>query len=219
MRAIHFMMIDYIKVKQQVYFMPLFLAIAVLLWGQGYSILMPFSYIVFVAIIFATAPFGACKRGDAGFLVLLPSTVMHRVLGRFLYGLSFVGIAVICGGIFAAIHQTMGKGTEAWALPASLFLLAFGMLIITVEFLLLYLIGENMAPQLLGVVRVAPAMASFFGMMYFMENAEAVGKITMMQEGDNALMQMGCHAVAAALVIWVVAAVICVKVTAKRDYV
>ena len=96
MRAIHFMMIDYIKVKQQVYFMPLFLVIALLMWGQGYSILVPFSYMMFVAIIFSTAPFGACKKGDAGFLVLLPSTVMHRVMGRFLYGLSFVGIAVIC---------------------------------------------------------------------------------------------------------------------------
>ena len=89
MRAIHFMMIDYIKVKQQVYFMPLFLVIALLMWGQGYSILVPFSYMMFVAIIFSTAPFGACKKGDAGFLVLLPSTVMHRVMGRFLYGLSF----------------------------------------------------------------------------------------------------------------------------------
>ena len=39
MRAIHFMMIDYIKVKQQVYFMPLFLVIALLMWGQVYSIL------------------------------------------------------------------------------------------------------------------------------------------------------------------------------------
>ncbi len=35
MRAIHFMMIDYIKVKQQVYFMPLFLVIALLMWGAG----------------------------------------------------------------------------------------------------------------------------------------------------------------------------------------
>ncbi len=48
MRAIHFMMIDYIKVKQQVYFMPLFLVIALLMWGQGYSILVPFSYMMFV---------------------------------------------------------------------------------------------------------------------------------------------------------------------------
>ena len=219
MRAIHFMMIDYIKVKQQVYFMPLFLVIALLMWGQGYSILVPFSYMMFVAIIFSTAPFGACKKGDAGFLVLLPSTVMHRVMGRFLYGLSFVGIAVICCGIFAVIHQTMGKDTEAWAVPASLFLLAFGMLIITVEFLIMYRIGENMAPQLLGIVRVAPAMGSFFAMMYLMDDAEALGDIAMMQNRNDGLLQMGCIAVAAALVIWIVSAVICVKVTAKRDYV
>lgn len=219
MRAIHFMMIDYIKIKQQIYFMPLFLVIAVVLWGQGFSILVPFSYMIFVAIIFATAPFGTCKKGDAGFLILLPSTVMHRVLGRFLYGMSFVGIAVICSGIFTVIHQMMGQKMETWMLAASLFLLAFCMLIITLEFLMLYLMGEHIAPQLLGIVRVAPAMASFFAMMYLMDDAEAMGDIAMMQHRNDGLMQMGCIAVAAALVIWIVAFVICVKVTAKRDYV
>lgn len=56
-------------------------------------------------------------------------------------------------------------------------------------------------------------------MMYLMDDAEALGDIAMMQNRNDGLLQMGCIAVAAALVIWIVSAVICVKVTAKRDYV
>ena len=219
MRAIQFMMIDYIKVKQQIYFMPLFIMIAFVLWGRGFSILMPFSYMIFVAIIFATSPFGACKRGDAGFLVLLPSTTTHRVLGRFLYGMSFVGFAVVCCGIFAAVCQMMGKKMEIWEAISCLFLLAFCMIIITLEFLILYLAGEHMASQLLGIVRVAPPMAAFFAIMYVMDDMEVSGQISMMHNPEGGLLRIGILAVAAAFAVWVVSVVICVKVTAKRDYV
>lgn len=220
MRAIHFMMIDYIKMRQQLYFMPLFLVIALALWGQGFFILVPFAYMLFVAIIFATAPFGTCRRGDAGFLILLPSTAAHRILGRFLYGMSFVGIAVISGGVFVANSQLMGQKTERWMLEASLILLALCILIITLEFLILYLVGEHLAPQLLGIVRVAPPMAGFFAMMYLMDDIEVIGDLTAMHDmGDGLLLQAGCIALAAALVVLAVSIVICVKVTQKRDYV
>ncbi len=227
MRAIHFMMIDYIKVKQQLYFMPLFIVIALVLWGQGFSFLMPFSYMIFVAIIFATAPFGACKRGDAGFLVLLPSTAAHRVMGRFLYGMSFAGLAVVCSGIFMAYYQITGYEIETWTVAVSLFILAFCILVITLEFLLLYLVGEHLAPQLLGIVRVAPAMASFFAIMYVMDDVKEMGNISMdssvglsiMYHMGSEMVQIGGIAVAAALAIWAAAIVICVKVTKRRDFV
>lgn len=72
MRAIHFMMIDYIKVKQQVYFMPLFLVIALLMWGQGYSILVPFSYMMFVAIIFRRRLLVPVRKGMQDFWYCFP---------------------------------------------------------------------------------------------------------------------------------------------------
>lgn len=219
MRAIYFMRIDYIKTRQQMYFLPVFLVIAAMLWGQGDSVLIPFSYMVFIAVIFATSPFGACKKGDAGFLVLLPSTTAHRVLGRFLYGISFVGIAVVSGGIFMAVHQLTGRETELWVIGGSLFLLAFCIFIITLEFLILYLSGEHMAPQLLGIVRTAPAMGGFFAVMYLVDDIEVTGDISMVQDMGAGLMQMGFAAIGAALVIFAAAIVICVKVTAKRDYV
>lgn len=219
MRAIYFMMIDYIKTRQQMYFLPVFLVIAAALWGQGDSVLIPFSYMVFIAVIYATSPFGACKKGDAGFLVLLPSTTAHRVLGRFLYGISFVGIAVVSGGIFMAVHQLTGREIELWVIGGSLFLLAFCIFIITLEFLILYLSGEHMAPQLLGIVRTAPAMGGFFAMMYLVDDIEVTGDISMVQDMGAGLMQMGFAAIGAAFVIFAAAIVICVKVTAKRDYV
>ncbi len=219
MRAIYFMRIDYIKTRQQMYFLPVFLVIAAALWGQGDSVLIPFSYMVFIAVIYATSPFGACKKGDAGFLVLLPSTTAHRVLGRFLYGISFVGIAVVSGGIFMAVHQLTGREIELWVIGGSLFLLAFCIFIITLEFLILYLSGEHMAPQLLGIVRTAPAMGGFFAMMYLVDDIEVTGDISMVQDMGAGLMQMGFAAIGAAFVIFAAAIVICVKVTAKRDYV
>lgn len=219
MKAIHFMIIDYIKVKQQMYFMPMFIVIALVLWGNGFSILVPFSYMMFVSLILATAPFGTCKKEDAGFLVLLPSTAAHRVIGRFLYGMSFVGFAVVCSGIFIAFYQMMEKEIEAWTIAVSLYLLAFCLLMITVEFLILYLVGENLAPQLLGIVRVAPGMGSFFAMMYIIDDVGAMWKVSMARDMGGEMTQIGAIAVAAALAIWVAAVVICVKVTAKRDYV
>lgn len=219
MRAIYFMMIDYIKTRQQMYFLPVFLVIAAALWGQGDLVLIPLSYMVFIAVIYATSPFGACKKGDAGFLVLLPSTTAHRVLGRFLYGISFVGIAVVSGGIFMAVHQLTGREIELWVIGGSLFLLAFCIFIITLEFLILYLAGEHMAPQILGIVRTAPAMGVFFAMMYLVDDIEVTGDISMVQDMGAGLMQMGFAAIGAAFVIFAAAIVICVKVTAKRDYV
>lgn len=221
MRMIHFMKIDYIKTKQQLYFLPVFVVIAIALWGQMDSVLIPFSYMIFIAIIYATSPFGSCKRGDAGFLVLLPSTTAHRVLGRFLYGISFVGMAVVSGGIFMAVYQMRGRETELWVIGGGLFLLAFCIFIITLEFLILYLAGEHMAPQILGIVRTAPAMGAFFAMMYLMDDIEAAGpgNISMIQDASGALIKMGFIAVGAVLVLLAAAIVICVKVTAKRDYV
>lgn len=221
MRAIYFMMIDYIKTRQQMYFLPVFFVIAAALWGQGDLVLIPLSYMVFIAVIYATSPFGACKKGDAGFLVLLPSTTTHRVLGRFLYGISFVGIAVVSGGIFMAVHQLTGREIELWVIGGCLFLLAFCIFIITLEFLILYLAGEHMAPQILGIVRTAPAMGGFFAMMYLMDDIEAAGpgNISMIQDAGGALIKMGFIAIGAVLVLLAAAIVICVKVTAKRDYV
>lgn len=216
MRAIHFMMIDYIKVKQQLYFIPLFIVIAA---AMGFSNLGALSYMMFIAIIFATAPFGACKRGDAGFLVLLPSTVTHRVLGRFLYGVSFLAVTLLISGIMTFIYQMVGVEMEPWAVAASLFLLAFCLFVITIEYLILYLVGEHLAPQLLGIVRMVPAMGAFFAMMYLMDDKEFVEDISALQDMGAGLMQMGLIAAAVAFVLMLVTIVICVKVTAKRDYV
>ena len=76
-----------------------------------------------------------------------------------------------------------------------------------------------MASQLLGIVRVAPPMAAFFAIMYVMDDMEVSGQISMMHNPEGGLLRIGILAVAAAFAVWVVSVVICVKVTAKRDYV
>ena len=46
-----------------------------------------------------------------------------------------------------------------------------------------------------------------------------LGQISMMHNPEGGLLRIGILAVAAAFAVWVVSVVICVKVTAKRDYV
>ena len=96
MRAIHFMKIDYVLTRKQMYFIPVFFVLACAV-GRGVtesalSLLVTCSYMFFVASIFSTAPFGYCVGKNRGFLLLLPATVKERVAGRFLYGLSFMAL-------------------------------------------------------------------------------------------------------------------------------
>ena len=62
MRAIHFMKIDYVLTRKQMYFIPVFFVLACAV-GRGVtesalSLLVTCSYMFFVASIFSTAPFG-----------------------------------------------------------------------------------------------------------------------------------------------------------------
>ena len=101
MRALHFMKVDYILTRKQLYIVPLFFVLALFI-GKGMgapevSLMVACSYMLFVATIFSTTPFAYCGGKNRGFLLLFPATVRDRVAGRFLYGLSFVAmLALLC---------------------------------------------------------------------------------------------------------------------------
>ncbi len=230
MRALHFMKIDYMLTRKQMYFMPL---IFVMAWVVGMgaaegamSLLVTCSYTFFVASIFSTAPFGYCVGKNRGFLLLLPATVKERVAGRFLYGLSFVALlGILCAALWG-VYALMGCELPLWTVAIGLCELAVGILIMALEFLFFYLFGEGKEnwQYLSNIVRIAPGMAMFFGMSYFVGEIDEIQSTTDAGTGIDLeamagkFMQAGVAAIVASLLLTAVAAAVCVKAIGRRDY-
>lgn len=230
MRALQFMKIDYIKTKQQAVFLPVFWLIAFAFGlGQGSmdsetALVSACTYLMFTVMLFATSPFGTCDRRDAGFLVLLPSTVADRVLGRFLYGFSLMAVSAAVMGIITLARRAMGLENPSWTQPVCLILFAGTILITVCEFLFFYLFGENKGQQLLSIVRITPGMVFFFVINGLMKSvADSSGE---MPEGMpeallwflDHLSEAGLWGLAIAVIAAAGAVCLCIKVTAKRDY-
>lgn len=227
MRALHFMKIDYMLTRKQMYVLPLF---CVLAFGVGrgvseggMSLLIAYSYMLFVASIFATAPFGYCNGKNRGFLLLLPATVKDRVVGRFLYGISYVVLLGLICSILMGVYLLMGVEIAYWIPAIGLCELAVGIVIMVLEFLFFYLFGEGKGnwQYVSNIVRTAPGMAAFFSVSALvgrLENAVASGEAPELDTLSIKLMQTGVIAVVISLLLTIAAAAVCVKVIEKRDY-
>ncbi len=227
MRALHFMKIDYVLTRKQMYFMPVFFVLAWVV-GRGVtegamSLLVTCSYTLFVASIFSTAPFGYCTGKNRGFLLLLPATVKERVAGRFLYGLSFVALlGVLCAALWG-VYALMGYELPLWTVAIGLCELAVGILMMALEFLFFYVFGEGKGnwQYLSNIVRVVPGMAMFFatnGFVGEIQDMAPAGTGIDLEAFAGKFMQAGVVAIMVSLLLTAVAAAICVKVIARRDY-
>ena len=227
MRAIHFMKIDYVLTRKQMYFIPVFFVLACAV-GRGVtesalSLLVTCSYMFFVASIFSTAPFGYCVGKNRGFLLMLPATVKERVAGRFLYGLSFMALlGVLCAALWG-VYALMGYELPLWTAAFGLCELAVGILMMALEFLFFYLFGEGKEnwQHLSNIVRVAPGMAMFFAMSYLVgeiQDMTPAGMGVDLEAFAGKFMQAGVVAIVASLLLTAAAAAVCMKVIMKRDY-
>lgn len=223
MRAIQYMKIDYMLTRQQLRFMLLIVIVAMLV-GKGMGgmgVMVGCSYMLFVATIFSTAPFGACHRKNTGFLLMLPGTVWERVAGRFLYGLSYIVMTVIICLAGMGVYGLLGHEITRMTIGLFLCNLALAIVIVALEYLISYLFGEGRSNwQYLGnIVRMAPGMGMFFLFMFILgkadEEAYAMDRLVFLTEK---IMSAGLFALAAALLIMALAVFICVKVIEKRDY-
>lgn len=225
MKALKFMKIDYIKTKQQVLFMPVFLLmIAVIMMAPdsdvpNYSAVMPFCYMIFMMTIFSTAPFGSCRREETGFLQLLPATTWDRVAGRFLYGVSLMALAIVFGIAAVAIYRILGFEINVMDIPLCMIVLAVGILIITAEYIFFYLFGENTSQNLLGVVRTIPGMCFFFVSANLSKEIrkDPEKMFQMMQVVGEHLRTIGWVSIIVAIAALIAASVFCAKVTDKKD--
>lgn len=223
MRAIQYMKVDYILTKQQQRILPIFAILAVLVGratGDMWTV-VTCSYLIFMGTIFSTTPFGICHRKNTGFLLMLPATVAERVIGRFLYGLSFIVMtvlfSVVCMGVFSLL------GDEITSVTVGLLLcnLALGLFIVALEYMLSYIFGEgkNNWQYLGNIVRVAPGMGMFF---LFMSLAGRMDEETYaadrMEFLSQKILSIGALGLVAALFVMAAAIVVSVKVIEKRDY-
>lgn len=224
MRAIKFMKIDYILMKQQMRIaLPLFVIVAILAGKTMGDVWMLFvcSYLLFIATIFSTTPFGSCQRKNTGFLLMLPATVAERVIGRFLFGLSYIGMAVLFCAAVMGVFSLFGNEINMTVVGLMLCNTALGLFIVALEYLICYLFGEGKGNwQYLGnIVRIAPGMAMFFLSMH------VVGKIggeayaaERMAFLSQQIFSIGLIALGAAFLFIALSVVISVKVIARRDY-
>lgn len=229
MRALHFMKIDYMLTRKQMYVVPVFFALAIAVGAGvsggegGTSLLVAYSYMLFVAAIFATAPFGYCAGKNRGFLLLLPATVKDRVAGRFLYGVSFVAVLGLLCGVLMGIRVLRGAEVPRMVPALALWEFAVSICIMALEFLFFYLFGEGKGnwQYLSNIVRVAPGMLVFFVASYMverLEDASLSGRTAVLEAWSAGAMQAGVIAVVVSLLLTAAVAAICVKVIEKRDY-
>lgn len=223
MRAIQYMKVDYILTKQQQRILPFFVILAVFVGkaiGDMWTV-VTCSYLIFMGTIFSVTPFGICHRKNTGFLLMLPATVAERVIGRFLYGLSFIAMTALCCVVCMGILSLFGYEITAAAVGLMLCNLALGLIIVALEYLISYIFGEGKSNwQYLGnIVRVAPGMGMFFLFMFIVgkmdEETYAADRMDFLSQR---IVSIGALGLVAALLVMAAAIVVSVKVIEKRDY-
>lgn len=221
------MKIDYILTRKQITAVPVFFILAMVLSmsisENEISLLIVCSYMMLVASIFTTAPFGYCDGKNRGFLLLLPATVKDRVVGRFLYGLSYIVLLGLVCSVLIGGYRLLGLEVTGWMPAAVLCELAVGTVIVSLELLFFYLFGEGKGnwQYLSNFMRVAPGMVMFFVICYLSDKIDDAAGLGMETDPDlmaSRLMLAGVIAVVLSLVLTAVAAAVCVKVIEKRDY-
>lgn len=223
MRVLYFTKIDYIRSKMQIGLIFVILAVVTFLlkFMTDGTDLTIFLYGIFIVIVFSTVPFGNCTRADAGFLQLLPAATWQRVLGRFLFGLSLLLIGSVVSMVGAAVYQlTSGAGTYVIVPPFYMVVLAIGLLIITVQYVFLYLVGENRGQHFLSLVRMVPGMCFFFGSMSLIGEIEKnpAEAMEFLEWFGNRLDLIGWASLAIALAVMAAGVILCAKVTEKKDF-
>jgi len=223
MRAINYMKIDYMLTRQQLRLM-LPLAVVAVLVGRGMGgvgVLVTCCYMLFVATLFATAPFGSCHRKNTGFLLMLPATVWERVAGRFLYGMSYIVMTVLICLAGMGVYSLYGYEITQMTIGLFLLNLALATVIVAFEYLISYIFGEGKGNwQYLGnIVRIAPGMGMFFMFMFILGKADeepyAMDRLNFFAQKT---VLAGMLALAAAFLIMALSVVVCVKVIERRDY-
>lgn len=163
MRALHFLKIDLCLTKMQNRTMGIFIVLAILLSIGSESLYFGPLYMIFGSIVLSTTPFFTCQQSNNGFLLLLPATEKDRVMGRFGYGITLNFISLLIGIIITLIVSITKNADISYVAPFYIGITAVGFIMLSLQYTLLYLIGEVKSQQLMGIIRILPGFIFFFG--------------------------------------------------------
>ena len=223
MRSLKFTKIDYMKNRKQCRFMLFILAIGLFFSrGENNGFLGGLVYTVYIGSIFTSTVFYDFTTHNAGFLLLLPGSVWHRVCGRFLYGIgSEVTLCIAYWLLSAVVKGNLMLPVQT--LPICLMVMMFSIIMTDLQFILLYLVGEMKSQYAMSLSRVLFPMIFFavsFGAMNIIGEEEGEG-ISLMSAFDwvndhmalCGILLVGFVAAFTYISIWISA-----KACYKRDY-
>jgi hypothetical protein len=118
-------------------------------------------YMGFGGMILSIVPFGIKQKSDTGFLLMLPGTHRERVIGRFFFGVVLFALCLLIGQIVSLLAVSRGEySSNRFLIFIGLF--AVGMIFISLEYTMLYLIGELKSRQFMGIISMLPGFLFFF---------------------------------------------------------
>jgi hypothetical protein len=148
------------------------------------------------------------------------------VIGGFLYlaySVQTYGLALTTpskNAFLTAVYCVLTGKAEFVSLPMCLLTFAVGVVIITVQYIFFYLVGESKGAQLLSLVRMLPSMCFFFVSM------KVIGEIqknpaeafALLEKVGGNLDAIGWGGAVMALIVMMAGIVFCTRATAKKDY-
>lgn len=162
MDALKFLKLDYKLTRPYLKSFLIFIALSfVFAFGMS-SIFFPFGYLCFGATILINAPFNS-EIGSTGFYEIVPGKSKTKVLGRFLYLLSFLLIITIIGAIISVIGLLSGKSITTLDLFVLLLTLSFTIILLSIQYTLNYKFGRYKSQFINSVVKLIPAILIFGG--------------------------------------------------------
>lgn len=229
MRAIHFLKVDLCLTKMQNRTMWIFIIISIILSiGQGNPYWGPL-YMVFCSMILSTTPFFAYQKSNSGFLLMLPATVKDRVVGRFGYGITLNLVSLLIGGIITVGVSIIGNKDIPYIAPFYIGIAAAGLIMLSLQYTLLYIIGNVKSQQLIGILRILPGFLFFFGGFWLVdfvndyntsENTEGIIKwmSNCLIWLCNHLLESTLIALLIGIIFFITGIFISVQVVKKRDF-
>lgn len=157
MKAFKYMKIDMRRTKMQIGFMMIFGILAYSFSRSSGNVLSGMAYLLFAAILMEGAVFTYEQKPETGFTNLLPGTDFDRVLGRFLMGIFLILYGAVLSAAVVAILYFQNKLEWNDYIPEIFIMfLAIGLVIMTIQNILFYMIGKGNSQQLMSFIHMLP---------------------------------------------------------------
>ena len=112
-----------------------------------------------------------------------------------------------------------GSEVDEMSLPLYLIIFAAGVFVVTIQYVILYLVGESFGAQTMTLVRMLPGMIFYFGSLKLTDvmKKEPVKVMKLMELTGERLDMRGWCSIIFSLAVMAAGVILCTKVTEKKD--